>query len=361
MTPVVHITPELAPMVGGIADYAAILGGALAERGMAQSYLVAGHAASTHRKQIRERFPGAAVLEAAGPEELLRGLDLLGAQTVLLHYSGYGYARRGAPVWLVRGLERWKRRRRQHRLVVMFHESWAFGPVWRSSFWLSRLQRHCVARTARVADAVVPSNGFYCARLELFLCTGTPIRVEPIFSNVGEPGEVPPFDQRERVCVLFGCGSHRRRIYERFRPYLDGLAELGMARIVELGSEPEATEALKWPLPVDRVGATPAAEVSAMMLKAGYGLFECPVQLAGKSGVLAALAAHGVVPVHPDGYGSFDGLAFDRATICLANVPSASQRNRTLATVVAAVRAWYREHSLERQISATWLPLLLPR
>ena len=56
------------------------------------------------------------------------------------------------------------------------------------------------------------------------------------------------------------------------------------------------------------------------MARVKYGLFDCPVHVAGKSGVLAALAAHGVVPIHPEGEGTFEGLEFGRDTVNISAV-----------------------------------------
>jgi hypothetical protein len=226
-------------MLGGIADYAAILGAALDERGISQTYIVGGHAASEHRTRICANFPSAVVLDCLSPRDLLRSLAALEAKTLIVHYSGYGYAPRGGPLWLAEGLEQWKNLRKCLRLIVMFHETWASGLPWQSSFWVSWIQRYCVARIARLADAVVTNTSFYRSRLQPFVRHDTEIQTQPIFSNVGEPEHVPPFEERDPICVLFGRGGTRRRTYERFRPHFERLRMLGTERLIEIGSEPE--------------------------------------------------------------------------------------------------------------------------
>ena len=210
-------------MIGGIADYAAILGRAMTDRGYRSfiSWQVMPHQRTGKTFGHVSRKPSCLIPRTSN--DLFRGLRDLEAETVLLHYSGYGYAPRGAPFWLVESLERWKKFRAHHRLIVMFHETWASGLPWQSSFWLSPLQRRCVARIARLADAVVTNTSYYRSRLELLLRPGTPIQVQPIFSNIGEPDAVPAFAERESVCVLFGRGTTRRRTNERFRRYFDEL------------------------------------------------------------------------------------------------------------------------------------------
>jgi hypothetical protein len=358
VTAVVHLTPELQPMIGGIADYAAILGTALTKCDIRQQYLVASHTALAHERRIRASFPQALVLDLTTSSDLLRGLQDLDADTVLLHYSGYGYSPRGAPFWLVEWLGRWKKLRAHHRLIVMFHETWASGLPWQSSFWLSPLQYWCVARIARLADAVVTNTSYYRARLGRFLRPGTPVEVQPIFSNIGEPDAVPAFNEREPVCVLFGRGVTRRRTTERFKRYLNELQTLGIECLIEIGAEPEITARLKWPFPVKSLGLRKTSEISAIMSRVKYGLFDCPVRVAGKSGVLAALAAHGIVPIHPEGEGTFEELEFGRDTVNISAVSHVSERWIALAPDGVAVRAWYGKHRLERQVSDTWLRLL---
>ena len=94
------------------------------------------------------------------------------------------------------------------------------------------------------------------------------------------------------------------------------------------------------------------------MVRARYGLFDCPVYIAGKSGVLAALAAHGVVPIHPDGEGTHEGLEFGRHTVNISAVTRAQDPSAALVSDGGSVRAWYRTHRLDRQVCDTWLPLL---
>jgi len=358
MTAISTVTPELQPMIGGVADYAAILGKAFTQRALELSYVVASKSGWEQREGILQQFPRTVVLDALASDDLLRGLDELQAETLFLQYSGYGYAKRGAPFWLVEGLDRWKNLRAHNRLIVMFHETWANGLPWQSSFWLSPLQRWCVVRIARLADAVVTNTDYYLSHLKPFLRPGTFTHVEPTFSNIGEPDAVPSFSERESACVLFGRGGTRRRTYERFRRYFHELRTLGIERVIEIGAEPETTADFEWPFLVERLGPLNAAEISSVMMRARYGLFECPVHIAGKSGVLAALAAHGVLPIHPDGAGTYDGLEFGRDTVNISALTRAPFRSFTEPPDGVSVRAWYRKHRIDRQVSGTWLRLL---
>ncbi len=353
---VVHVTAELAPMPGGVADYVAILGAELARHGLAQRYLVTGTAGGG--RPPPEAFAGrgdVVPLRSPSATQLMSALTELGPSTVLLHYSGYGFARRGAPVWLVRGLSAWKRRSPGARLVVMFHETWASSSVpWRSSFWLSAVQRACVRELARLADAVVTNTSFHAHRLRPFLRPAAPLHVQPIFSNVGEPEEVPPFHEREPVCVVFGRGGHRWRIWQRFRPFFGALLRLGIERLVEIGTEPEATAKLSWPVPAERLGPLPAHEVSSQLLRSRFGLVQNHVSSLHKSGVFMAFAAHGLVPVSivESGDVGLINMREDKL-ICIDRV-----ENTDLDRVSTLLFEWYEDHKVSCQAERLWMPLL---
>jgi hypothetical protein len=102
----------------------------------------------------------------------------------------------------------------------------------------------------------------------------------------------------------------------------------------------------------------PITSVTKAARRVKYGLSECPVHVAGKSGVFAALAAHGVVPIHPDGAGTFEGLEFGRDTVNISAVTRAADRPGEQEPDGVSVRTWYRKHRLDRQVSDTWIRLL---
>ena len=222
MTAIVHVTPELQPMIGGIADYAAILGRAMSEREIRQHYLVASYAALAYQQCIRASSLEALVLDSTTSNDLLRGLRDLEAETVLLHYSGYGYAPRGAPFWLVEGLGRWKKLRAHHRLIVMFHETWASGLPWQSSFWLSPLQRWCVARIARLADAVVTNTSYYRARLEPLFALGRRFKFSQSSQTLANLMPFPPLTSVSPSASCLGAAS-------RDAGHMSGLGDISMS------------------------------------------------------------------------------------------------------------------------------------
>ncbi|HSG40281.1 MAG TPA: glycosyltransferase family 1 protein, partial [Thermoanaerobaculia bacterium] len=126
---IVQVVPRLPPPAEGVGSYALELARALAERHGTETLF---HAASAHPPSHR-----AGALEEA--------LEEARPSAVLLHYVNYGYQQRGCPVWLLHTLRRWRRGGTGRRLVTVFHEVYATGPPWRSSFWTMPLQRGIAA------------------------------------------------------------------------------------------------------------------------------------------------------------------------------------------------------------------------
>jgi len=215
-------------------------------------------------------------------------------QSVMLQYSGYGYAKRGAPLWLIPEVERLKKR--GHRLGIFFHELYASGAPWRSSFWMSPLQRF-------VAQKLVSLSDYWLTNREQSGCWlrnnggDRPFAVLPTFSNVGEL--VGPFDVRIPKAVIFGSASVRTNTYRRAGDELYRWAHGNGIEIHDIGPplpDPEIAAAMDRG-GVLRHGMLSADEVDAHLSNAQYGLLAYPADFVAKSGVFAAYCAHAVCPI----------------------------------------------------------------
>ncbi|HEX6902206.1 MAG TPA: glycosyltransferase family 1 protein [Thermoanaerobaculia bacterium] len=307
---IVQVVPRLPPPFEGVGTYASALAGTLAERGI-ETRFVTGDGKRT-------------------PEALLENLQ--GCETALLHYAGYGYQSRGCPLWLVRGLERWRTPGR--RLVTFFHEVWATGPPWRSSFWLFPAQRRLAARLARLSAALGTSLEIYGELLRHWR-DGREMAVMPVFSTVGEPVDPPPLAERARRIVVFGGAGVRRRTWGRHLPDLSkAVRDLGAEAVCDVGP-PVETPAAVAGVPVRGLGVLPPEEVSALLLGSAAGFLAYPPAFLPKSTIFAAYCAHGVLPVC-----AWDGAPLDALCWTGSGDPQA---------VASAARMWYAGHSLERQ------------
>ncbi len=277
---------------------------------------------------------------------------------VVLHFSGYGYSRRGVCFWLLDELQALRAAYRSSlRLTVVFHELFANGPPWRSAFWVSRLQEHIARRLAGLADAVWTNTHQHAGWLRNRIRMGVPLHVRPVFSNVGEPHDLPP--QRDRVAraVVFGLPSTRQRVFDALHGHEAALTRLGVRELVEVGSG-AASRGTPTSMPCRHLGRLERHELGEALQSSRFGLIDYPSQYLGKSGVFAAYAAHGcaVINTSPPGPDT-DGLAGGRDYLPLRAAIDAT--GSTIAPdvhelIAANGRRWYAGHRLDLQATELW-------
>jgi hypothetical protein len=330
---IVQIVPRLPPPFEGVGTYATTLAGALAERFGVETRFVVGDPTWSGGEQNGSR--PVATRTTAG---LATGLG--SETTVLLHYVNYGYQSRGCPIWLVEGITRWRLGADGRRLVALFHEVWASGPPWRSSFWLQPLQRRLAATVARVSGAAVTSLDRYGEAIRPWR-EDHQVVVTPVFSTIGEPEAVSTLAQRTRRIIVFGGAGVRRRAYSRF---LQALAEAARAlaaeEICDVGPSIELPT-LAGGVPVRPLGVLPAREVSDLLLGSVAGFLAYPPAFLPKSTIFAAYCAHGVLPVCAwDRHPQESALIAGRHYWIGSGDPEA---------IASAARDWYTDHTLSRQ------------
>jgi hypothetical protein len=336
-----EIIPSLS--VDGVGGYAQRLGEAFSEQGIRVDHL-----ACALGEESGEVLPArtAEALEAA-LEQWWRREE--GPAGVLLHYAGYGYQKRGCPVWLASGLGRWLARGDGRRLATFFHEVNAFGPPWRSSFWLSPLQRRLAAALAGASCGIATSLPLYRDALHRWVPRRS-IAVLPVFSAVGEPAEVPPLAYRKRRLAVFGGAGTRLRAFREHRADLETACEsLDAEEVLDIGPPIEGPTTTAGGRPIRRMGVIPATEVGELLLTCRAGFLAYPPGFLPKSTVFAAYCATGVVPVCASSQRN-GGSSLTPGEQYL--IPRPGQPREDLQAVVDRAREWYREHRLERQVEA---------
>jgi hypothetical protein len=338
-----QIVPSLDPN-SGVASHARKLAQALvAHTGLPSRFLVCDPGASTAG-------------EAAVSTLSARAAELLAASLgssddpVLLHYSNYGYERRGCPRWLVDGLEAWRGAAARSRLLTAFHELYATGLPWQSSFWLSPLQRRLAARTRELSDGAVTSLERYEAALREWAPT-KPVRTLPVFSTVGEPAEPAPLDQRRPAMVVFGSAGLRARAYRGTAlAILRACLAMGIEAVLDVGPGDAAPPSIG-SVPVRRLGHLPEAEVSGLLGDSRAGFVAYPAAFVPKSTVFAAYCAHRLVPVcswpSANGVGP-EGHWWD---------PDRTAQPQTWQALADSAHEWYQGHTLA-QHAALYASLL---
>lgn len=298
---VLHVVPRMGARLDGVADYAQALGRALLSGGADRVGYLSGDPSDEgpgadsglDRSRLHGRSAGSL---AAALGEFCKDRKLPESRAVLLHYVNYGYETRGCPRWLIRGLMDWKRAFPQTRLVTMFHELYAAGPPWRSSFWLSPVQRRLARQAYSLSDAVVTNRE--ASRHWLARGRAGGARVMPVFSSLGEPDSRVPWDRRAAQLVVAGSSGAPDRAYGRRRESLLAACEaLGIEEVIDIGARTQPVPSRIGRFPVTSLGHLAPSDACAVLAGARAGFIDYPSDFLAKSTVFAAYAAYGLVPV----------------------------------------------------------------
>lgn len=333
---VFHLLPNAPGALCGIADYALCLADAWRQAGACESTFL--HL----NPKLAGREVAAEIVEVSGrsPLQFCAELPNFGdGAALLLHYEAYGFAANGDPRWFGPALAALRQRKPRLAIVVFFHELFAVAPPWRRAFYLTRKQQSTVKQIASLVKRIATSNQGYAAWLQRHGFSVT--TVLPVLSNVGAPPQAQPWPKRSNAAVVFGGGAMRSRLYREGKKHWPNLmAELAIENLIDIGPPLKALPAQV----TKRMGVLPAAEVSRALGDARFGLIAAREDELAKSGIFAAYAAHGVVPVVLSrGGAAADGLRSGQSYLAIrrGRLQPALTANEAVA---AAARRWYDGH-----------------
>jgi hypothetical protein len=308
MNTLTHIAPQLPPAIDGVGDYCWHLWRHWPESETRWQFLAL-HGVPKTREHWSEVAVGGF---NANPESLHRALEFAGAQTVALHYVGYGFQPKGIPIWLPEGLRRWRAGdTSSRRVVTMFHEMYARSSPLRSPFWVAPFARGIIRDLARLSDAWITSCDRYFEQLvNEFGAAAELGRIIPIGSNVPVVSERSAnrgsAGDKLRL-VSFGLAKTRLWALERHWKLLRQLNERGAVECITLlGKHGEAQDTRTEDSFLQRIGPgvnwhrrfdLSAKELSHELHQHDLGILANEPNTLTKSGVFAALANHGVVPI----------------------------------------------------------------
>jgi hypothetical protein len=348
---VIQVVPALPPAINGLGDYALNLACQLHQEFGMETHFVVGDPRWKGTNEI-EGFPISILPQRSGAAVVSALLDAGSPPApVLVHYVGYGYAKRGCPVWLIDGLKRWRTKGSDRFVVTMFHELYAFGPPWTSSFWLSPLQKNLAIRLACSSDRILTSRQGYAEQLYQ-LSRGNHIQIPtlPVFSNLGEPKQVPLLAERKRRIVVFGSPSNRLRVYRESLAELELTCKLlGIEEIWDIGSTTGISLSTVSSVPVVELGKQSATEISGFLLNSFAGFFNYTPMYLAKSTIFAAYCAHGLLPVsHVGNPVPMDGIMEGKQFWTPAKTEDENSLEQ-LQAIADNARAWYHTHNLSVQ------------
>lgn len=289
---VVIITPELSPATGGVGDYTLRLLETWPSAANVKVLSAQGDLKGASSPPYR--------VERLGPDSslILKQLPESGGK-VLVQYSAYGFDRLGYPRKLVHALLDWKAKT-HGRLVIMFHEIWAFWPVMNKNFFVQLLHRRAIKRLLECADAVFTSTQSQSGHLNALL-PRVSIHVLPVGSNIRRNEHVD-LARTPGCAVIFGLQRGRIRALKRMEGNLSSLAAAGhITKIISVGAGGDLSRAdeeravltgLKLKEGFEQCGPRPEAEISNLLLTSALGIFAQDELSVTKSGTFMAYAAH---------------------------------------------------------------------
>ena len=164
---IIQIIPRRSSRADGIGDYGTLLAEAMLERAGYNSVFVSGTPERMEPPRV-DSWQTHPVVERSS-RRLAQQLSALcrdsGAACMIVHVSGYGYQKRGAPLWLLNGIRSWRRTHRDFHLFGIFHELFATGRVWNSSFWLSKVQEYVTRGIWKLCDGGLTTTSPYYDQL----------------------------------------------------------------------------------------------------------------------------------------------------------------------------------------------------
>jgi hypothetical protein len=350
---IVQIVPSNLPGHCGLGDYAFHLASELRDAWNIETSLLVISEEYPEFKAYREfaAIPAPVDDAEAIKDALLRAADSESGDpcTVLLHASGYSYDRVGAPEALVEGLARAMAAAPRLVLATMFHELYESIPPYRRSYWtIGARQRRVVAATMGLTDIAFTNCAAHHDVVERWNKSGREISVLPVFSNLGESAEFLPFEARQPKMMVLGQPRSRGNAYGRFAAGLARAVKmLGVEQVCDVGSPVENCPQQIAGCPVTELGWQPPEEIAQLLSQSRFGFVAYTPDGQAKSGIMAAICAHGAVPVLAGKTSAkADGLIL--GTNCWSSEAGGALSLGQAEKIGIGAHAWYRRHTLKK-------------
>lgn len=343
------IVPRMFPAVDGLGDYGLALAKKMrSDYGLDAEFIVADPSWSGEKevegfKVTRLKSRSQEDLESTLKQK--KDLD----HTIVLHYVGYGYAKRGCPGWLIKALENWIKKSSTHKLITMMHELYAFGPIWTSQFWTSPYQRYLAKKLALISHQCLTSKNKYADILNLLAKNSCPkIIVLPVFSNIGELEQFEPIENRKRTLIIFGGKGPRSRVYNNSKNDLEIVCKkFDINEILDIGPLIDLPYTYINNINIQSLGIKNSDEISGLLSSALIGFINYPPEYLCKSGIFAAYCAHKVLPIVSwNEKQSADGVIENFHYLNAKDINKVLDKNSEAKRIIENAHNWYQEHNL---------------
>jgi hypothetical protein len=356
---IISIVPRLPPTVDGVGDYAFNLARQLhLDYGLDTHFLIGDP--DWVGNEALEGFQITKIVDRSAASVCLQLAQINSVKPILLHYVGYGYAKRGCPSWLIDGLRAWKHQDQKANLVTIFHEISASGPIWTSAFWLSALQKDLVKHLVRASDRILTSKRSYAELLQSYTSERfTTIPTLPVFSTVGELRNPSTLSERAHRLVIFGGHSKRTKVYKNFSEQLHQICRyLDIQQILDIGPPLDSIPTSIAKVPIAATGCLTSEEISAILSESIAGFFSYNPAFLGKSTIFAAYCAHGVVPISAMVADDPEEGLQPGQHYALPDQYNTEKKDMALMQAIADnAYNWYQTHSLSAQAKTYYMLL----
>ena len=288
---IIQISPTYPPSFGGVGDYADLLGTHLLKKGIKSKFLISNF--NEHNVVEQQSFGN-------NTAELSFLIEKSNLKDIILHYSPYGYATRGLCFHLIKCIKKWKKEKKERRLIVIFHELYARGPVYKASFWTYLPQKYLVKELFKLTDLAVATT----RKNQLFLSSIKPkkkVLLSNTFSNIGEIKNITNLKKRKNVAIIFGGLPQKKLLYQdmsiNYQNYLTILENLSISKIIDVGPKIKSLKKIG-NIPIQSIGVKSRKFLSNLFRKSKAGLVFYTVSQMTKSGIVAAYSSHGLVIIN---------------------------------------------------------------
>ena len=294
MKSIIQISPTYPPDIGGIGIYTKLLSKHLKTKGIKSKILISYYLGQKNNNQI---------LFGKKSKSLEALLKKNNSQHVILHYSGYGYAKRGLCFNLIKSLKNWKQDKNDRKLITIFHEIYAKGPFYRMSFWTSIFQRYLAKKLFELSDTSFVTSKQNKFILSTLLDKNKKIICANVYSLVGELQKNKIFKKRQNKIIIFGNRFQKEILYKNILinkiKYEKLFKKNSVKEIIDIGPKINISKKISFKdMIIKRVGIISEKQISYLLQNSKFGLVYYPVGQMTKSSIVAAYASHGMIIIN---------------------------------------------------------------
>ena len=290
MKSIIQISPTIPPNIGGVGNYAKLLADFLKKKGISSKILVSDHL--ENKNKINSQF--------GKNKDLLFLLNKNSSKKIILHFSGYGYASRGHCFRLVESLNQWKKIDKRRKLITIFHEVYATGPIYRMSFWTSVPQKYLAKKLAKISDASIVTTRQNKMILSSFNSKKKIIYTN-VFSNIGELNKNKALKDRKNTAIIFGNTYQKEILYKDIllneNKYKKVLKNFFIEKIIDIGPRVNISKEIRF-MKISSIGIKSKKYISSLFKNSKIGFVFYPVSQMTKSGIVAAYVSHGLIVIN---------------------------------------------------------------